>query len=85
MQNVEGGYFTGGKLVTSDNKKFSILVHNNNNIEIETNDNHNISIQEMVKLIPACDKNFRTCCNRFNNAVNFRGEPSIPESNIVKN
>lgn len=85
MQNVEDGYFTGGKLITSDNKEFSILTHNNNNIEIETNDNHNITIQEQVKLIPACDKNFRTCCNRFNNAVNFRGEPSIPESNIVKN
>lgn len=26
-----------------------------------------------------CDKKFITCCNRFNNAVNFRGEPFIPE------
>jgi hypothetical protein len=26
-----------------------------------------------------CDKSFRTCCNKFNNAVNFRGEPFIPE------
>jgi len=25
-----------------------------------------------------CDKNFVTCCNKFNNAVNFRGEPFIP-------
>lgn len=25
-----------------------------------------------------CDKSFRTCCNKFNNAVNFRGEPFIP-------
>ena len=26
-----------------------------------------------------CDKKFITCCNQFNNAVNFRGEPFIPE------
>lgn len=25
-----------------------------------------------------CDKSFRTCCNKFNNAVNFCGEPFIP-------
>lgn len=28
-----------------------------------------------------CDKKFITCCNKFNNAVNFRGEPFIPEVN----
>lgn len=26
-----------------------------------------------------CDKKFITCCNKFNNAVNFSGEPFIPE------
>lgn len=26
-----------------------------------------------------CDKKFITCCNKFNNAVNFRGEPFIPQ------
>jgi len=25
-----------------------------------------------------CDKSFRTCCIKFNNGVNFRGEPFIP-------
>ena len=25
-----------------------------------------------------CDKSFRMCCNKYNNAVNFRGEPFIP-------
>ncbi len=27
----------------------------------------------------SCDKKFITCCNKFNNAVNFRGEPFIPQ------
>ncbi len=26
----------------------------------------------------SCDKTFRICCNKYNNAVNFRGEPFIP-------
>lgn len=25
-----------------------------------------------------CDKSFLTCCNTYNNALNFRGEPHIP-------
>lgn len=25
-----------------------------------------------------CDRTFSTCCTRFNNAINFRGEPHIP-------
>lgn len=25
-----------------------------------------------------CDKNFATCVARFDNAVNFRGEPHVP-------
>ena len=31
-----------------------------------------------------CNKKFITCCNQFNNAVNFRGEPLIPEYNFLK-
>lgn len=25
-----------------------------------------------------CDKSFTMCCNKYNNAINFRGEPFIP-------
>ena len=28
--------------------------------------------------VPGCDKSFKTCCNTFNNAINFRGEPHVP-------
>lgn len=31
----------------------------------------------------SCDKKFITCCNKFNNAINFRGEPFIPVGNDV--
>lgn len=30
-----------------------------------------------------CDKKFITCCKVYDNAVNFRGEPFIPEGKLV--
>lgn len=81
----EDGYFTGGKLIDSNQCEFSILVHSHNNIEIAMGAECNFSAGDQIILVPTCDKNFRTCCYSFNNAVNFRGEPVIPESNIVKN
>ncbi len=29
-------------------------------------------------LQPGCDKSFATCKNRYNNVLNFRGEPNVP-------
>lgn len=34
---------------------------------------------DMVRLIVGCDKRFETCKAKFDNAVNFRGFPDIPE------
>jgi uncharacterized phage protein (TIGR02218 family) len=84
IQDVEDGYFKGGKLRTEDHKEFKILTHNGSYIEIDSALETDFSGYKKVTLVPTCDKNFRTCCYSFNNAVNFRGEPAIPESNIVK-
>jgi uncharacterized phage protein (TIGR02218 family) len=85
IQDVEDGYFKGGKLRTSDHQEFKILTHNDVYIEIDSTLELDFSGYKIITLVPSCDKNFRTCCYSFNNAVNFRGEPAIPESNIVKN
>ncbi|MDP4709523.1 MAG: phage BR0599 family protein [Rickettsiaceae bacterium] len=84
IQDVEDGLFKGGKLRTEDHREFKILTHNGNYIEIDSALELDFSGYKRVTLVPACDKKFRTCCYSFNNAVNFRGEPAIPESNIVK-
>lgn len=36
-----------------------------------------------VMLLEGCDKRFTTCCARFNNAINFRGEPHIPGTDLL--
>jgi len=34
-------------------------------------------------IIAGCDKQFSTCITKFNNALNFRGEPHIPQSDRI--
>lgn len=36
-----------------------------------------------VELREGCDKRFATCTGRFNNAVNFRGEPHLPGNDLL--
>jgi uncharacterized phage protein (TIGR02218 family) len=36
-----------------------------------------------VELTEGCDRRFATCCARFGNAVNFRGEPHLPGNDIL--
>ena len=37
-----------------------------------------------LKLVASCDKSLVTCKKVFNNIINFRGEPHIPESDKLK-
>ena len=37
-----------------------------------------ISVGDHYTVVAGCDKQFDTCAGRFNNAVNFRGEPHVP-------
>lgn len=36
-----------------------------------------------VELREGCDKRFQTCATRFDNAVNFRGEPHLPGNDLL--
>jgi uncharacterized phage protein (TIGR02218 family) len=38
---------------------------------------------ERVLLAEGCDKRFATCCARFGNAANFRGEPHLPGNDLL--
>lgn len=37
-----------------------------------------ITASDDYSLQPGCDKSFATCKNRYNNVLNFRGEPNVP-------
>jgi len=37
-----------------------------------------LSEGDKYRAVIGCDKRFETCIKKFNNAVNFRGEPHVP-------
>ena len=39
---------------------------------------YKMEIGDQFEVIAGCDKQFNTCINKFNNAINFRGEPHLP-------
>lgn len=55
-----------------------VLEANNNVLLLKDEIEDELDIGDQVEIIPNCDKKFSTCCEVYNNAVNFRGEPSIP-------
>ncbi len=87
--NQSNGYYNLGYVIFKNQLdkwvKFKILSHYNNKIETSSNISNDLMEQNYAILVPACDKTFITCCNKFNNAVNFRGEPTINEHNFLKN
>lgn len=38
----------------------------------------NVSIGDQLELYAGCDKQITTCINKFNNVLNYRGEPYVP-------
>lgn len=80
----EDGYFLGGDAFFQEPVlSFKILGHFQNKIEMGSPLPEKIKSNYLITLIAGCDKKFITCCNKFNNAVNFRGEPFIPDHNFL--
>lgn len=83
VMNKPNNYFDYGRL------KF--LTGVNINIEIEVKScikecielvlpmSRLCTIGDQFQIIAGCDKAIDTCINKFNNAINFRGEPHIPQ------
>ena len=42
-----------------------------------------ITVGDTLTLYPGCDKTVGTCVSRFNNVVNFRGEPYVPGADAM--
>lgn len=42
-----------------------------------------VEINDKFNVFVGCSKEFSTCCEKFKNAINFRGEPHLPGINII--
>lgn len=72
------GYYNEGKLVCANNISYDIISSNSNEIMVDEDLSHLKGSE--VTLVPNCDKKFSTCIRKFDNAVNFRGEPFIGDN-----
>ena len=52
-------------------------------IELRDTSRGPVAVGDRVELLEGCDKRFATCCARFANAANFRGEPHVPGSDML--
>ncbi|AGY57156.1 DUF2163 domain-containing protein [Gloeobacter kilaueensis] len=82
LEYSDDNYWAGGKVTfkTGDNAGFSIecAFNDNGQIELVAPPPYPFTISDTFDITPGCDKNRYTCAGKFNNAINFGGEPDIP-------
>jgi hypothetical protein len=79
---AEASYFDGGLMTINDgaNAGFSreVKVYVPGQITLQLPFPYPVEVGAAYTLVAGCDKSFATCKAKFNNALNFRGEPYIP-------
>ena len=87
IKSKEKDYFKYGyvKFTTGNNAGRSMEIKQSElgNITLNMTLNKEININDDFIIFAGCDKKFETCCNKFNNAINFRGEPNLPRTTKV--
>lgn len=80
-------YFKYGTITFIDgkniNQSIEIKQSFDNSIVLNTKLNHPITVGDMFKIVVGCDKTISNCIHKFNNAINFRGEPHITNTTKV--
>jgi uncharacterized phage protein (TIGR02218 family) len=77
------GYFARGKLtwITGDNAGINCDVKASTNgtgeIELQKQLRYDVQIGDQFTITAGCDRRFETCRDKFNNVLNYQGEPHI--------
>lgn len=61
----------------------TIVASTGNSVRVRELAPHGIAAGDRIELREGCDKTFATCCARFDNALNFRGEPHVPGNDLL--
>ena len=72
--------FTSGKNI---NQSMEIKQSFDNSIILNTKLNYPIIVGDIFKITVGCDKTISNCIHKFNNAINFRGEPHVANTTKV--
>ncbi len=86
-RDEESGYFAGGVITfTSGGNaglQMEIKAFTNGQFVLVLPMPYVISAGDDYEAVAGCDKTLATCVQRFDNAVNFRGEPHVPGTDRV--
>jgi uncharacterized phage protein (TIGR02218 family) len=81
------GYFTFGELVFQTGLNTSRITEIRSSfasvIELMLPLPDPLQVGDTYSIIAGCDKQFSTCITKFRNAVNFHGEPHIPQPDRI--
>ena len=81
------GYFTGGQITwTSGNNnglKMEVKEFANKQVVLAQAMPYAIQVSSSFQIIAGCDKTHQTCISKFNNIINFRGEPFVPGTDAI--
>ncbi len=91
LDSYSSGWFSNGKITftSGDNNGLSreVKVHINSSgiVTINTWEPFpwTIAVSDTFSVVAGCDKLFKTCKAKFNNAINFRGFPHVPGPSTV--
>jgi uncharacterized phage protein (TIGR02218 family) len=60
-----------------------IISASGNTVQVRDQPRAVVEVGCRIELREGCDKRFGTCVSRFDNAVNFRGEPHLPGNDLL--
>lgn len=87
ITNKENNYFTNGTIKMTNGKNKDLVTEikrsENEKITLKFKFPFNINVGDQFEITAGCDKEFSTCYSKFNNALNFRGEPNLPRSEKI--
>lgn len=84
----DANWYVGGVLswLTGDNAGVNIEVkawNGSDTLELFLSQAFAMQVGDTFRLRPGCDKRRETCKNKFNNIINFRGEPFVPGQDLM--
>lgn len=83
------GYYSGGVLIWSSGPNSGVVSEvklwtlASQRVELFTPPPFDFDEGHEFEIRPGCDKRLATCRNRFDNVINFRGEPFIPGLDFI--
>ncbi len=83
FQNGTAELIANERVISKLSIKSDVLTEETRQITFWNNLNSNQTAADNINLYIGCDKSIDCCCQKFGNAINFRGFPNIPNDDWI--